>query len=81
MKSTILLIGILLITSVILFSLNSLSSKENETKSFANVQTADPDEFLIGAYNVGCDTNNPMQELGFNIWHRFLEQETLTVSN
>ena len=74
MKRTILLIGILLITSVIMFSLKSLSSKENENKSFTDVQTSDPDEFLIGAYHVGCASNNPMQELGLNMWHRFLDQ-------
>lgn len=79
MKNTILLIGILLITSVILFSIDSLSSKENENKSFANVQTSDPEEFLIGAYHVGCASNNPIQELGLNMWHRYLGQYDETV--
>jgi hypothetical protein len=75
MKKTIFLGSIVLITSVILFSINySLSSKENENKSVTNIQTSDPDEFLVGAYHVGCASNNsnPMQELGLNIWHRFI---------
>jgi hypothetical protein len=28
--------------------------------------------FLVGAYHVGCGNGNPMQELGLNVWQRFI---------
>ena len=81
MRKLITVFSSILIVSLALISLNSISSKETNTDNILTSGTSDPDEFLLGAYNIGCDTNNPMQELGFNMWHRFLEQKTLTVSS
>ncbi len=74
MRKLITVFSSILIVSLVLISLNSISSKETNTDNILTSGTSDPDEFLIGAYNVGCDTNNPMLELGLNIWHRFLDQ-------
>jgi hypothetical protein len=75
-----LIIAVLLITTVIV-SLNRLPGKENKTATMPGVQNPDPEEFLVGAYSIGCASSNRLQELGLNIWHRFLNQETLTVSS
>ncbi|MGV8017040.1 MAG: hypothetical protein AB2L26_02480 [Ignavibacteria bacterium] len=37
--------------------------------------------FLIGAYSAGCSPNNVMNQLGLNIWHRFLWQENINDPN
>lgn len=81
MKKLITVFSSILIVSLVLISLNSISSKETNTDNILTSGASDPDEFLIGAYSVGCASNNSMQELGFNVWHRFLEQNTLTVSS
>jgi hypothetical protein len=72
MKKVYYVISIIMLLFLVFLSLESLSSKENEKNNSVNTQKADPDEFLIGAYHVGCASNNPMQELGLNIWHRFI---------
>lgn len=84
MKKLITIFSFLIIIPLVFISINSISSKEGNKSNLTTSGTSDPEEFLIGAYNIGCamanSNDNPMQELGLNMWHRFLEQETLTVA-
>ncbi|MGV8018256.1 MAG: hypothetical protein AB2L26_08780 [Ignavibacteria bacterium] len=75
MKRAIITVSALVVLFVILLSINELTGSENEVKN--NVTASpDPEVFLIGAYSAGCSPNNVMNQLGFNIWHRFLVPNT-----
>ena len=79
MKKLISFFGLILMTILVLISINSLSGNESnindaERNNSASTLTSNPDEFIVGAYNIGCTDLNRLQELGLNMWHRFLAQ-------
>jgi hypothetical protein len=75
MKRALFTISALIVLFIILLSIREISGRENKSTI---VSTPDPDEFIIGAYSIGCASQNRLQELGFNMWHRFLDQEVIT---
>jgi hypothetical protein len=78
------IINIMLILAVLIFitlSIKEIKGTENEIKSLSPKGLSDPDEFLIGAYHIGCASQNRLQALGMNIWHEFIpERDNITIS-
>jgi hypothetical protein len=84
MKKLINLFGLILMIILVLISINSLSGNESNSdetarNNFTATVTSNPDEFIVGAYHIGCTDLNRLQELGLNMWHRYLGQYDETV--
>lgn len=91
MKRLLVLPVSVIVILLMLLSLNSMKGSKYENNSAAEIDTgnnstggsisSDPDEFLVGAYSIGCATDNKMKELGMNLWQRFLNQEIIEIKD
>lgn len=64
---------------LLFISLYSLTDSENKNNVLSGTVSPDPDEFLVGAYSIGCASQNRLQELGLNIWQNFLGRKYISI--
>ncbi|MCX6159749.1 MAG: hypothetical protein NTV87_00230 [Ignavibacteriae bacterium] len=80
MKKIIPYISIISIIILVTLSLKELTGEEYKRNSITSTGNPNPDSFLIGAYSIGCAEDSIMENLGFNIWHKYLGNIDTTIS-